>query len=801
MFRNYILTASRILSKNKTTSLISIFGLVVAITASVLIGLYVFDELNFDQHFSNKHRIYRAVTSTHKGNELSISAKTSGNVASALMSEFPEVTYASRILSEDEGFIFSNGAAFKEKLLFTDSNFLNVFPLHLLVGNKRKCLTDPSSILLSKSFALKLYGDRWKSANILGSTILIDGTVPMNVTGVFEDFPVLSHFSTNLLASVPFGEEKWMSDDSQVYTYLLVANHTNFDNLHAKVMSAAAKFFPGEKSERSQIVLQSLSDVHLNVGFVDENARTSNVKNIYALVGVGILLIIISVVNFVNLFVVSAVTRIREMGIRRAIGAHFNQLRVQFLTEASILVFLAVSISLIIIVLWLPTINRMMDKNFTVLQLLDFRILTILTMALFGVPIIASAYPIFYLSRIGTIEALAGQRHDNRSGVIGWRRGLLAVQLSICSIMITLSIVAWRQSNFIMSKSVGFEKENILILSNPYMLGKIDKILHLREELSRVEGVENITITGYTPSQNRWGTQHLTFPEQNENSPFSTQANWLMVDENFLATLGINLFEGRNFMGDHVRDGASVIINETAARRFGLLGNGTAVGHQLSIRPEGERALRLYNVIGVVKDFNFSSLYEPVKPIVMKLGYHRFEMALRMSPGDKKSKTILGIERVWEKHLPIVPFEYAHMKTRFDEQHRVDIIQSNLFSIICFAIILMSSFGLFTMSTHTVINRSKEIGIRKVLGASAYGISILIGREFFLLVVTAFLLTVPIAWKFCSIWLEHFAYRIEISWTTFLISFIAVAGMGVTSLGYALTMAFIMRPVTSLRGN
>jgi putative ABC transport system permease protein len=366
--------------------------------------------------------------------------------------------------------------------------------------------------------------------------------------------------------------------------------------------------------------------------------------------------------------------------------------------------------------------------------------------------------------------------------------------------MIALSIVGYRQVTLINSRSLGFDKENTMTLANPYMLGSTENIIGLKNELLAVPGVQHISITGYTPSQNRWGTLKVTFPDRNLNSIYAQPASWLMVDEGFIETMGLTLLAGRNFLENHENDKGSVIINEKAADQFKLTAKGkNPIGAELSLENESNNSYENYTVVGVVKDFNFGSLHEVIKPIIMKVGYHRFEMALRLSPSYSKTETIALIESVWKNNLPKIPFEYYFIKDRFDRLHKSDVTASNLFSILCLVTVILSALGLFSIVTYTVNNRTKEIGIRKLLGASRGSIVLLLASQFIKLVIISFALALPIASTLSNKWLDDFGYKTEVSWWIYTTTGFILLLVTILTLAYQSLKAASTNPIDNLK--
>ncbi|HET9487044.1 MAG TPA: ABC transporter permease, partial [Chryseosolibacter sp.] len=538
--KSYVTLAWRTLMENKLISLISVAGLMIGLTGSFLIGLFILDELAFDRHLRNKDRLFRVTSTYEQEGHRYNSALTDGYVANNLISQIPEIQRATRLLASDEAFLFHEKSAFKEKIIYTDSVFLDVFGFELIQGNKRHCLTYPSSLIVSEQTASKLFGQDWFGKEVVGKMVSLDGRIPMTVTGVFTDIPAHTHFRSNLFATPPSGQESWMNNESNVYTYALLHPDADRANVRKKLLSlTAASDFP-QASVRTRLNLQPVSDIYLFSALQDENALQGNIKNIYALLLIALFLIVITVVNFANLYTANSFARLKEIGVRKTLGAVQMQLQLQFMGETFVITLISLIIAFSATTLFLPYFNTLTGKQFVLSSLLEARVLVLAGGLTLMISLLAGIYPALYLSGRKTVDALKGLKNQP-NGSVAFRKGLIMVQFGLSSVMIILSLVALTQINLINEKDVGFDKQNIVALANPYMLGNTEKIISFRNELSGIRGVEEISITGYTPSQKRWGNQSITFPERNEFSPFRHHANWLLVDENFIRTMGIQL--------------------------------------------------------------------------------------------------------------------------------------------------------------------------------------------------------------------------------------------------------------------
>ena len=795
MLGHYFKIALRALLNRKFSTTMSVLCLSAGMAGSLLIGLYIFDELQFDQYHTRKDSIFRVTSRYDHGGSEYRSAQTEGNIAYVLTDRFPGVERATRLSPKDEVFLFLDKNAFKEGIVYTDSYFTEVFTVDFLLGDKSSCLDNPASIIIGATTARKLFGANWNQKSIIGETLFLDGHIPLTITGVFEDFSTHSHISSQLFASVPSEHEEWLNDKSKVYTYILLGKLASVELLERKLLSNRGLF--GDLN--TYLHLQPITRIHLFSDFGDENANVGSIKNIYSLAFVSFLLLVMTLANFVNLYTAGSFGRMKEMGVRKVIGAVNGQLRTQFLLETAIITFLSAIIACSFILIFLPDFSRITSKKFSPESLLDLNIALLLGVFLLVIPLLASAFSSIYISAMGATEALRGNS-KGRVSVFGWRKGLVVLQFSISAVMITLCAVSYSQIDFVRHKNVGFDKKNIVTLANPYMLGSIEKIVGFKNKLLTIPGVSDASITGYTPSQSRWGIPKLTFSARDESLGPAVPANWLTVDEGFIRTMGIELITGRNFASIQENDARSIIINETAARQFiDNLREKDPMALELAIKDPKDSVYAGYKVIGIVKDFNFGSLHEAIKPVIMKVGLHRFEIALRLSPSVDKQEVLSQVMAIWQQNLPKVPFEYHSLEDRYDQLHQSDSAASKIFSVFCILTIIISAFGLFSIVTYSIMGRTKEVGIRKVLGASELGIALLLSREFGITLLMSYILALPVAAMISNKWINDFAYKIEISVWFYGITALILFFITCLTLGFQSIKAALANPIDNLR--
>lgn len=788
--KSYFKTTISVMLRNKLSSTINVAGLSVGFSGCLLIALFILEELKFDRHFSHVDRLYRITSHFTKNGKSHSSARTPGALGPMLVSQILDVQLITRMIVPDEGFLFSGMEAFKETIVFTDSTFLQVFGIQLMIGNPSTCLANPSSMILSESMAEKLYGRHWRDREILGETLSIDGRIPMVVTAVFKDLAAQTHFHSSIFATVPQDQADWIEKD-EVFTYVLLRENSSGSHVAQKLST-----FEFDRSDASKEVwygMQHISDIHL-MSSLAEDLPTGSMISIVALALIAVFLLVTSVINFVNLYTAQTLERFKEVGVRQVLGAMRKQLAVQFMMETSFVVIVVICLSLAIACSILPMFNDLTSKHFTVSNIFEGQLILITVGMGLLVVIVAGTYPAIYLSSKKPMETLKGKLASD--GAQRFKNALLTFQFTISTIMIILTWIALQQIKYIHNKPLGFDKDPILVLRNPYMIGNLERIKTFRDALLQLAGVEHVSISGYTPAQKRWEKFRMTFSADDQKFPVA--ANWILADEGFLKTMGIALTEGRNFSENHSLDSHAIVINEKAAELLHLRKRGAnAVGKELYYEDE-HGGVEKFQVIGVVQDFNFASLHDEIKPVVLQLGYHRFEMALRLADVTSVS-TISAIQGLWKKFVPSVPFEYDFMHDRFNKLHRADEIVGKLFSICGGLTIFVASMGLFCMISQAIMQRTKEIGIRKALGASEGSLVWLLSARFLKRVLVASLMACPIAWMLASMWLENFAFKTEITWWAFAGTTGIMVTMAFATLIYKVLGTVLTTPVKYLR--
>nr|WP_295932822.1 ABC transporter permease [uncultured Dyadobacter sp.] len=803
MISNYLKIALRSLWHKRAFASINIFGLAIGLATCMLILLFVQHELSYDRFNANADRIFRVTLHGRiGGNEISI-AGAPAPAGPALMRDYPGVEAYTR-LSSNGTFLVRNGEKkFREdRVIFVDSNFFNLFSVQLLKGDAKTVLSEPKTIVLTTSTALKYFGKQ----DPVGKSLTMGNSGLFRVTGVCEDAPSNSHFHFDFFASMKSTQlgEKWLS--SGAHTYVLLRKDYPADKLEAQLPQVVKKYIGPEiqeflgmsyeeylrKGDRFGLALQPLTDIHLTSNLENELEPNSNIKYVYIFTVIAAFILLIGCINFMNLSTAGSAGRAKEVGVRKVMGSVRQQLMVQFLTESILLTMLALIVAFGLVLLVLPGFNDLAGKQFNIQSILNARMIVYGLLGCLVVGLLAGSYPAFFLSAFKPIAVLKG---SVQAGVkSGWLRNtLVTVQFVVSIGMIIGTMVVYQQLRFIQNKKLGFDKEQVLILHDTHLLG--DKAKAFREQVESLSAVSSLTLAGYIPAgASNNGTDGF-LPENAENNITPYRFTTYQIDEEYLKTLGIGLAAGRNFSQAFGADSASILINEAAAKQFGwkdpvgkrvrTIGNGT---------PESKR---FYTVVGVLKDFHFKSMHEQIGPLVMFYGGDLYQMALRIHTDDVPG-LLKTLEKTW-KATTDNPFAYSFLHERFDKMYESEQRVGRLFGIFAGLAVVIACLGLFGLAAFTTIQRTKEIGVRKVLGASVFSIVSLLSKDFVKLVGIAILIASPLAWYGMNQWLSDFAYKISIEWWVFLLAGTLAVGVALLTVSFQSIKAALVNPVKSLR--
>ena len=803
MLTTYFKIAIRNLKRHRLFSAINILGLTIGLATCTVIMLYVRHELSYDRFNGKADRIVRVIFRGSVQGEKMNEAHVMPPVAHVLKAEFPEVEAATRLRVGGYPRIIYEDKSFREDaLVYADSNMFEVFTLPLINGNPKTALQAPYSIVISRRIAVKYFGDE----DPINKTLFFkDSNTGYKVTGVIENVPELSHFHFDLFASMSSlpeaREDSWMT--SEFFTYLVLPEGYNYKTLEDKLPGVVEKYMGPQlqeamgitfsefkqKGNKLGLFLQPLTDIHLNSGFMYDLGPRGNRQYVYIFTVIALFMLLIACINFINLSTAAASKRAREVGIRKVLGSERKQLVKQFLTESMALTFIALTFAMIIVKISLPIFNDLSGAMLD-LQLTDPWLLLSLGLTGLFTAVIAGTYPALFLSSFKPVMVLKGTFKAGRNS-ISLRSGLVIVQFFISVSLIVGTIVVYRQLSYISSKSLGYDKEQVLVLRETALLGEKEEVF--RQRLLSDPRVLSVTNSGYLPAGPTNNNNFFVYPG-NGNATEQVKTLRYDVDEQYIPTLGIHLLTGRNFSKDLASDSSSVIINEAAVRSFGW--EDKAIGKTISA-VNANSSSPPYRVIGVVKDFHFKSLHERISPLVMVLGENN-GLIVKLKTTDVEA-LLTSVKDIWSELSPGEQFSYSFLDESFENTYKFERTVGHILGIFAGLTIIVACLGLFGLATFTAEQRIKEIGIRKVLGASISDIILLLSKDFLKLVLLANLLAWPLAWWVMNLWLNDFAYRISIAWWIFAVAAILTTVISVLIIGIKALNAGKANPVDSLR--
>lgn len=805
MLYNYFKIAFRNLRNSKVYSAINIFGLALGLSTCLMITLYIADEWQVDKHHANSDRLFRVSldTPTERWSALA------GPVASGLKQDFPEVEVSARILKfsgfEEVLLKYGEGTGrkefFEQNAYYADSTIFDVFTYDFKFGSANAALNRPNTVVLSEKVAYKIFGNE----NPVGRVVKIGlafGTFDYNVTGVFRDNKK-SHVNAHLLLSMQNSdiggwvtEQRNWAANNIFHTYIKLLPGVNAKNFEAKLPEFLARRGGNDLKAMGiskSLFLQPVPDIYLKSNIGNELSPNGSITYLYIFGSIGIFILLIACINFMNLSTARSEKRAREVGIRKAMGAYRESLIFQFLGESIIMSILALLAALGITVSLLPALNNLVGKQ---LQLLNDPFL-LLWMA--GVTLLtglfAGLYPAFYLSSFRPASVLKGKVMSSLAAIT-LRKGLVVFQFTISIILILGAVVAWQQLSFIQNQNLGFDKGQKLII--PLKSAKASANYSvLKNELLRNPHVVSVTSGSVHPGVETM--EDLLFYKENQTVQQAIDIHFATVETEYIETLGFAMVAGRPFSKEFGADSSSIILNEAAVKKLGFDAT-TAIGKRLYY--EFGNARREAQIVGVVKDFNFESLHTAIRPYALTTSItekHQYLIA-DVRKGDY-GKLVSEFEKLWLKIGSDTPFTYSFLDQDFQRRYEKDERTADIISYFTVIAIMIACLGLFGLSTFSAAQRTREIGVRKVLGASVAEIAGMLSKEFLILILLAILIASPFAWFGMHRWLDGFAYKIEIKWWVFALSGLLTIVVSILTVSWQSIKAALMDPVRSLRSN
>lgn len=795
MFKNYLTTAVRNIVRHKRYAAINIVGLVFGLAAFWLIMLYVADELSYDRYNSNAGRIYRvAQHAGWNGNHMDV-ALTSAPFAAHLKAWFPEIEETARINMEGGGTIeYGDKKISANDMIFADSSITKVFSYTFLYGDAATALQKPASIVLTESLAARLFGSSDKA---LRQTIYFDNHFPNTVTAVIKDVPANSHLRFSAIRSFSTeGENGWQN--FTLYTYLLLAKKADAKKLESKLPAFAAATIQKEMGIKDyRMELQPLTDIHLRSNLDYEVSANGSIGRVYIFSVIAALILLIAVINYMNLSTARSSSRVREVGVRKAIGSGKAHLMGMFITESVLVTMIAAVLSVVLACFSMPFFNHVTGKELSIWRFGTGNTLLLLTVFSIIVGMVCGIYPSLFLSRFRTIPALKGQM-GRVSGTVLFRKSLVVVQFVITVVMIAGSLIIYQQLRFALHSSLGFNKEQVLYFHVSDKAVR-SRMAALKAQLLQSPLVESVAAVGNPIGNNDLGTSGYFFEENDGSAGQGTKVTQeLMADADFLKTMGIGLVAGRNFSDAYPADKeGSVLVNETLVREHNW---SSPIGKHVlkgSDRDKKEPSV----VIGVIKDFHTYSLQHKVEPLVIimpPVAKEEDNVYVRIAKG-KTPAALAYIDKVYRGFDKSGPVDYRFLDENFARQYDAEKKQGQIALVFTVLAVVIASLGLFGLVTFTAEQRKKEIGIRKILGASVAVIVGMLSKDFLKLVFIAAALSFPIAWYAMNKWLTGFAYRIEVHWWILLLSGFVAAVIALLTIGVQAVRAAAANPADSLR--
>ena len=801
MLKNYFKIAFRNLMKNKIFSFINIFGLAVGFTCCLLISGFLYDELSFDKFPAGSKDIYRVELNVE--NKDFYSAVDVG-VGNGMKNTYPEIESFARLINWKNVFVKYGNNQFKEPAIAAvDSNFLQLFSIPFSKGDPATALKEPNTVVLSQDAATRYFGKE----DPMGKLIVVSNNTnnPYKVTGIVGKLPGNLHFNFDVFIRYKDNPNSQTWSNIGNYTYVKLRPGTDPKKLESKFPELVAKYVVPEvqhdmgvslaeaqKSVNSFVFyLKPLSKIHLYSENKDELETNGSIKYVYIFAALAIFILLLAAVNFTNLSTATSVRRSKEVGIRKVMGSEKKQLVGQFLAESVFLTLLAFLFSLLFIFLLLPYFNNLSGKQLSFGSFISYKALIPELIFVVLVGVMAGIYPAFFLSSFNIINILKGKSDHASQGKAMLRSGLVVFQFAVSISLIICTIVVYQQLHFMQHKDLGFDKTQVLVINDTYLLGKDQAAF--KQQLLQDSRVVSATLSRDLPvsSKETDGTQAYAKDNLAKGDHGEIHINKYHVDYDYIKTLGMQLLQGRNFSLDFPTDSAGVIVNETAVKEFGITGN--PIGKTIVCSGQQE-----YTILGVVKDFHYASIKEKIAPLTMMLDHNTGSIIAKIKTSGVQS-LIASIRSQWGSYNAKGPFSFNFADEKFAAVYKAEERTGKIFTLFALISIIIASLGLFGLSAFSTTQRTKEIGVRKVLGATINQVVLMLSREFLLMVFIAFVIAVPVTWYIMNNWLQEFAYRIHINWLTFALSGAIALLIAFITVSFQAIKAAIANPVKSLR--
>ena len=818
MIKNYMKIAIRNLAKHRFYSLINITGLAVGVASCLVIVLFVINELSYDRYNTKASRIYRVNGEIKFGGNHWKLAVAPAPMADAILNDYPEVESVVRFRSRGSYLVKRSESAdnFKEQnVIWADSTFFKIFTVPVLQGNPGSALKDPNTVAISRKAAEKYF----PKGDAIGQSLILDNTLNVKVTGVFGNIPETSHFHYDIILSMAGLEEakshQFLSNNFN--TYLLLKDGSDAKALGAKLEGLVIKYIGPEAAQVlggeftmekfrvagniMEYTLMPLTDIHLFSDLTAEIEPNSDITYVYLFSAIALFILVIACINFMNLSTARSANRAKEVGLRKVMGSLRSHLVRQFLMESIVLCFFSFLLALWLAHFALPAFNELAAKTLVIpWSEPSFYVILVLTSMVIGV--LAGIYPSFFLSGFKPVNVLKGNLAlGMKSGFI--RSILVVFQFVISIFLIVGTITVNRQLDFIQNKKLGFKKDQVLVVNDAYALR--GKLQTFKDEVTKNSAIRSGTISGFLPVSGTWRNDNTFWPEgvQPTQENMVGLQNW-SVDIDYVKTLGMRIKSGRDFSAEFPSDSLAIIMNEAAIKQFNF--GEAALGKRISTftgsKPDGTpdpNQIKSWTVIGVVENFHFESLKQNISPLVLFLGKSDGMVSFRFEAKNAQD-VIKAVEKSWKALAPGQPFQYSFLDEDFGRMYASEQKLGKVFALFAVLAIVIACLGLFALTAFTAEQRTKEIGIRKVLGASVAGIIMLLSKEFGKLMVIAFIIATPMAWFSVDWWLKNYTYKVEVGIFVYLLAGVLAFVIAWLTMGYQSFKAATSNPVNSLRG-
>ncbi|WP_228450883.1 ABC transporter permease [Chryseolinea soli] len=815
MFKNYFKIALRNLTKHRFYSLVNIAGLATGVASCLIISLFILNELSYDTQHVNRDRLYRVNFRIKFGNLDYDMAVTPPALAAAVLQDYPEVESVARIRLQGNYLVKRDKENFKEKnVAYADSSFFKVFTIPFLHGNPSKALTEPNTIVVSRKIADKYFPNE----NPIGQTLTFFNNWNNKIVGVMEDFPDNSQFHFEILVSMLNSEESknnmWLSNN--FHTYVLLKKGTDAKGLEKKFFAMREKYvgpqvreFLGAENTPEKLAadgskfdfwLMPITDVHLRAKTMIEVEPASDIVYIYLFGAIALFILVIACINFMNLSTARSANRAKEVGVRKVLGSLRSHLVRQFLLESVLISVMAFLLALGLAFVFLPTFNDLSGKHLHIPVADPDFLFLFMGLSLF-VGALAGIYPSFFLSAFKPVNVLKGKLAlGMKSGLI--RSGLVVFQFTISIFLIVGTITINRQLTYIQEKKIGFNKDQVIIIREAHAMG--DQLESFKNEMLKNSHILSATISGSLPVAGTDRNNSTYWPmgkEPNQENMVGMQGFY--VDYDYIKTLGMEIKDGRDFSRDFISDSTGIIINEAAAQAFNIAADPIGKKIETFAFAGGSNSIEkdkrnVYTVVGVVKNFHFESLRDNITPLGMFLSKSTGLISFRLA-SKNVNDVISALEKKWKQMAPTQPFEYTFLDDDFSSMYASEQRLGKIFAIFAGLAIIIACLGLFALSAFTAEQRTKEIGIRKVLGATVTSIVLLLSKEFGKLIIIAFVIAAPLSWLAVKWWLQSYSYKTEVGALVYLLAGISAFLVAWLTMGYQSIKAAASNPVNSLR--